>query len=73
MTADGSADPALFKCWGGNGDIKVGQERVDESVQEDGFDSIVVGDESVWFHKGELVAVLVTLPRVLPVLRGVLL
>jgi hypothetical protein len=42
-------------------------------VQEDGFDSIVVGDESVWFHKGELVAVLVTLPRVLPVLRGVLL
>jgi hypothetical protein len=50
VSADGAPDPALLKRGRGDGYIEVREERFDEAMEEDGFDSIIVGDECVWFH-----------------------
>ncbi len=55
VSSDGSTDPALLKSRRGNAHCKIRQQRIDEAMQEDGVDSIVVSDKSVWFH-GRVVA-----------------
>ena len=55
VSSDGSTDPALLKGRRGDAHRKIRQQRIDQAMQEDGIDSIVVGDESVWLH-GRVVA-----------------
>ena len=55
VSSDGSTDPALLKSRRGDAHREIRQQRIDEAMQEDGVDSIVVGDKSVWFH-GRVVA-----------------
>ena len=55
VSSHGSTDPALLKGRRGDAHPEIRQQRIDQAMQEDGIDSIVVGDESVWFH-GRVVA-----------------
>jgi hypothetical protein len=42
--------PALLESWRSDGNAKVWQKRLHQSVKKGGFNTVVVGDECVWFH-----------------------